>query len=526
MIRFRNRARRRGWGGAAGPASRARARGGCARSRGTAGLHRVVGRDCARATRLALKQRPRTIARLQAASALGQARLQQAWEEALGQEGIPAAQILLAAGDVADRKVLRECTTGVRRALPPGRSAGRERERRDGHRRDHVRRQRRARGPGRCPRPRTTAYPSDRGGRRVLASAGHSGRRTSAEGELAGEAEIGAATALGRGGMGSKVVAAQMASGAGIPTVIAAGQGRRKLSRRSSPANRGHSLRPGRAGRVCIQLWLRFGKPVEGSAACRQEKGARRALVEQGGSLLGVGVVSCEGKFDAGAAVGSWVADGAAFGKGIAGAGADELSARQRGLGSRAPRPLGALPVRVAVIADVHGNAPALAAVLAEIEREQPDLIVSCGDFTPGPLPEETFELVRGLNVRFVRGKCGSRDPRAPVRRSTASSGCRRTTRPSCASSCRRSRSTSRSKSTEIRPRSASATARPGAMRMNVTPETPEERVREFSAGIDERGDRHGSRPSSSTGRSRASAASVGSVGLPLRGEAGAYWAL
>ena len=53
--------------------------------------------------RLGLRQRPRTMARLQAASALGQARLQAAWEEALGGEGIPAAQILLAAGDVADR---------------------------------------------------------------------------------------------------------------------------------------------------------------------------------------------------------------------------------------------------------------------------------------------------------------------------------------------------------------------------------------------------------------------------------------
>ena len=59
---------------------------------------------------------------------------------------------------------------------------------------------------------------------------------------------------------------------------------------------------------------------------------------------------------------------------------------------------------KVAVIADVHGNAPALAAVLAEIERERPDLIVSCGDLTWGPLPEETYELARSLNARFVRG--------------------------------------------------------------------------------------------------------------------------
>jgi putative phosphoesterase len=62
--------------------------------------------------------------------------------------------------------------------------------------------------------------------------------------------------------------------------------------------------------------------------------------------------------------------------------------------------------MRVAALADVHGNAPALAAVLAEVEREAPDLIVFCGDLTWGSLPQETLALVRTLEVpaRFVRG--------------------------------------------------------------------------------------------------------------------------
>jgi putative phosphoesterase len=62
--------------------------------------------------------------------------------------------------------------------------------------------------------------------------------------------------------------------------------------------------------------------------------------------------------------------------------------------------------MRVAALADVHGNAPALAAVLAEIEQEPPDLVVFCGDLTWGSLPEETLALVRGLRIpaRFVRG--------------------------------------------------------------------------------------------------------------------------
>ena len=61
---------------------------------------------------------------------------------------------------------------------------------------------------------------------------------------------------------------------------------------------------------------------------------------------------------------------------------------------------------RVAALADVHGNAPALEAVLAEVELAEPDLIVFCGDLTWGSLPGETLALVRALEIpaRFVRG--------------------------------------------------------------------------------------------------------------------------
>jgi predicted phosphodiesterase len=62
--------------------------------------------------------------------------------------------------------------------------------------------------------------------------------------------------------------------------------------------------------------------------------------------------------------------------------------------------------MRVAALPDVHGNAPALAAVLEEVERESPDLVVFCGDLTWGSLPQETLALVRALEIpaRFVRG--------------------------------------------------------------------------------------------------------------------------
>jgi predicted phosphodiesterase len=61
--------------------------------------------------------------------------------------------------------------------------------------------------------------------------------------------------------------------------------------------------------------------------------------------------------------------------------------------------------VRVAVLNDVHGNLPALEAVLGDVEREEPDAIVFGGDVFSGPLPRETLEAVLGLDrALFVLG--------------------------------------------------------------------------------------------------------------------------
>ena len=69
-------------------------------------------------------------------------------------------------------------------------------------------------------------------------------------------------------------------------------------------------------------------------------------------------------------------------------------SRRSTGTRGAEARPCGRR--RVAVLADVHGNAVALAAVLAELEREQPDAIVHCGDLTWGPLPAGDGRPARG----------------------------------------------------------------------------------------------------------------------------------
>jgi putative phosphoesterase len=62
--------------------------------------------------------------------------------------------------------------------------------------------------------------------------------------------------------------------------------------------------------------------------------------------------------------------------------------------------------VRVAALYDIHGNLPALEAVVRELVDEQVDAVVVGGDVVAGPFPEEVLTLLDSLDpdVRFVRG--------------------------------------------------------------------------------------------------------------------------
>jgi putative phosphoesterase len=66
--------------------------------------------------------------------------------------------------------------------------------------------------------------------------------------------------------------------------------------------------------------------------------------------------------------------------------------------------------LRVAALYDVHGNVPALEAVLEEVDRGGVDAIVFGGDIASGPLPRETVELARSLDAVFVRGNADRLD--------------------------------------------------------------------------------------------------------------------
>jgi predicted phosphodiesterase len=64
--------------------------------------------------------------------------------------------------------------------------------------------------------------------------------------------------------------------------------------------------------------------------------------------------------------------------------------------------------MRLAVLADVHGNLPALEAVLADVQQRDVDGIIVAGDLTAGPQPVETTRLLRSLEAWMIRGNTDS----------------------------------------------------------------------------------------------------------------------
>jgi putative phosphoesterase len=66
--------------------------------------------------------------------------------------------------------------------------------------------------------------------------------------------------------------------------------------------------------------------------------------------------------------------------------------------------------MRVAAISDIHGNLPALEAVLADIERETVDAIVVAGDSFSGPWPSEVVDRLGDVGALAVHGNADRLD--------------------------------------------------------------------------------------------------------------------
>jgi glutamate 5-kinase len=288
---------------------------------------------------LGLNGRPTNMDALQAASAVGQGDLFRAYEERLGRQEVRAAQVLLTLSDVSERAHYLNARQTLQRLL-----------------RWNV-------VPIINENDTTSTDEITFGDNDFLAAlvAGllkarllvlltntdgvfTADPRSAPDAELIGEIhetqeieaiQIGTTSQFGRGGMGSKITAARIASESGVPVVICNGTTPGTLEAAVSDQRVGTRVSATLGGSTPpYKLWLKYAKQPRGVILV--DEGAARVLRERGSSLLPVGIVDATGSFEPGDAVGVEV-NGEAVGKGIA-----EYSVREvrqvKGMQTRAVR--------------------------------------------------------------------------------------------------------------------------------------------------------------------------------------------
>jgi predicted phosphodiesterase len=190
------------------------------------------------------------------------------------------------------------------------------------------------------------------------------------------------------------------------------------------------------------------------------------------------------------------------------------------------------------VLCDIHGNLPALRAVLDDVAHEGVETVVIGGDAVGGPLPVETIErlMALGEGARFVRGNADREIVEAYDRRQPeagAPAGPERT----AAFAAARISSGQRDFLDGFEPTVALAVnglgevlfchGSPRSDTEIITTATTAERLRGILAGVEESvvvcGHTHRQFDRRVDGWRVINA---GSVGIPYEGRSGAYWAL
>lgn len=131
-------------------------------------------------------------------------------------------------------------------------------------------------------------------------------------------------SSVGTGGMVSKVVAARIAARVGAPTIVGPGKRRGVLESLRAGENVGTLIDPGDQEELeGKKVWLGAGARAVGTVVC--DEGARRAILEEGASLLPSGIVRVEGDFGEGGVVELRDPDRALLARGIAVYGSEDL---------------------------------------------------------------------------------------------------------------------------------------------------------------------------------------------------------
>lgn len=127
------------------------------------------------------------------------------------------------------------------------------------------------------------------------------------------------------GGMASKIQAAKIVVRSGIPLVIASGKKKQSLARVLAGQEEGTLFVPQTSRLQSRKRWIAFFHHPKGTLFV--DAGARKALRENGKSLLPPGVARCEGEFAAGEVVRICDLDGTEFARGLAGFSSQEIKA-------------------------------------------------------------------------------------------------------------------------------------------------------------------------------------------------------
>jgi len=132
----------------------------------------------------------------------------------------------------------------------------------------------------------------------------------------------GSSSAFGRGGMTTKLEAAQSAGRRGAATILCNGLAGDAILRAAEGESFGTLFSP--AGRITSRKhWLAFTTRVRGSVVL--DAGAVRAIEERGKSLLPAGVTEVRGKFGIGDAIACVAEDGRQIARGLVAYSSDEI---------------------------------------------------------------------------------------------------------------------------------------------------------------------------------------------------------
>ena len=271
--------------------------------------------------RLGWKQRPRELHQLQAAAAVGQMGLVQAYESYFQRFGIHTAQVLLTHEDLSDRRRYLNARSTLRTLLDMGVVPVINEN--DTVAVDYIRfgdNDTLAALVGNLVEAELLVLLTDQIGMyesdpRQNPEAAFISERRADDPELVQMATGGAAGSLGRGGMLTKVRAAERAARSGTATVIAPGREEGILRKIAAGESVGTLLTPGKETLAARKQWLADHLQLRGQLVL--DKGAVRVLREAGKSLLAVGVTDVVGDFGRGEVVACVEADGTEIARGL-----------------------------------------------------------------------------------------------------------------------------------------------------------------------------------------------------------------